>query len=87
MTAAITTQWIDGHREPRERPNPAYPDGVDVDLSKGATAACSVALGYPAKRCGMYIVRCRACSASATITTAGRADDPRSVKLPCKPQA
>lgn len=87
MSAAIEVQWIDGHREPLHRSNPAYPNGVDLDLSKGASAACSVALGYPAKRCGMYIVRCRACSASVTITTAGRADDPRSVKLGCKAQA
>lgn len=79
--------WIDGGREPRNPPNPAYPDGIDVDLSNGATRACSVQLRHPAPRCGTYLVVCRACGVRVAVTTAGRADDPRTVTVACKPNA
>jgi hypothetical protein len=77
-------EWIDGHREPRHPPNPEYPKGIDLDLSLGAAMACTVQLPYPAKRCGMYLVTCTDCHHLTAISTAGRPDDPRSVKLACK---
>jgi hypothetical protein len=80
----IEVSWVDRGRDPREKSNPQYPDGIDVDLSKGATRTCKVALPYPALRCGYYALRCGLCGYSAIITTAGRADDPRSAVLPCK---
>lgn len=76
--------WHDADREPRCPSSPAYPDGIDVDLSKGAVANCSAALPYPARRCGAFHIECETCGVSVGVTTAGRRDDPRSVKLACK---
>lgn len=84
LATQIDVQWIDGGREPRNPPNPEYPNGVDLDLSGGAQAACSVQLPYPAKRCGMFMLRCEVCGQTAAITTAGRVDDPRSARLACR---
>ena len=47
-------RWHDSGREPRSKPNPAHPNGVDADLSGGAAATCSLKLDYPARRCGAY---------------------------------
>ena len=82
----LKVEWIDGGREPQCAPNPKYPEGVDIDLSVGMPTTCSADLPYPAKRCGAYLVQCEACDMKAVITTAGRADDPRSIKLPCQVQ-
>jgi hypothetical protein len=76
-------RWLDAGREPQSAPDPKYPAGIDLDVSKGRTPACTVILPYPAKRCGHYEIVCSECKFSAAITTAGRPDDPRSVKLPC----
>lgn len=75
--------WIDGGREPRCAPNPDYPNGKDCDGSMGAKVTCTAQLPCPAKRCGHYIVKCKTCGFTAAVTTAGRPDDPRSIKLPC----
>ncbi len=88
MEQAIRVTWHDHGREPKCEPNPAYPEGVDLDCSKGATQTCTTKLPYPAKRCGYFMVKCRACGQRVAITTAGRPDDPRSVKIDCaRPQA
>jgi hypothetical protein len=79
----LTVQWIDDGREPQCAPDPAYPNGIDLDISKGAQRTCSTALPYPAKRCGFYVTRCELCDQSVICTTAGRPDDPRSIKVPC----
>lgn len=78
--------WIDGRRFPKVAPNPAYPEGVDIEASRGAPG-CSTSLRYPADRIGQYYVDCLICGTNALITMAGRRDDPRWVKLPCKPLA
>jgi hypothetical protein len=75
--------WADAGREPKLPPNPKYPNGVDLDLT-GGRPYCETTLAYPAPRCGSYLIKCRVCGITAAITTAGRADDPRSVKLACK---
>ena len=75
--------WNDAGREPQCASHPEYPHGIDLDVSEGETTTCTVELPYPAKRCGHYDVSCSLCGYRAIITTAGRADDPRSVKLPC----
>lgn len=80
MTLKI--QWIDNHREPQCPANPAFPDGIDLDVSQGKPS-CRAELPYPAKRCGVYVVECPDCGVKAVITTAGRADDPRSVRMAC----
>jgi hypothetical protein len=78
-----TVHWTDRRREPGCPPNPNFPEGVDVDVSSGAETFCDVALPYPAKRCGYYTVTCNLCRYSAILTTAGRPDDPRAIRLPC----
>ena len=75
--------WVDLGREPREPPNPTYPSGMDISIST-ADPACKRALPYPAKRCGYYAIKCLTCGATAIVTTAGRPDDPRSLRLSCK---
>lgn len=82
MTLKIT--WHDSHRGPINPPNPNFPNGIDVDLSRGAALSCQTVLPYPAKRCGQYLIRCETCGYAAILTTAGRVDDPRSVKVACK---
>lgn len=79
----LTVTWIDGHRDPQNRPDPRYPDGIDIDGSQGATS-CSTPLPYPAKRCGHYLVQCFDCGQRVVVTTAGRKDDPRSLKIACR---
>ena len=81
---SIKVTWHDHGREPQCPPNPAHPNGIDVDLSEGQSKTCSTDLQYPAPRCGVHFVMCKKCKFSAAITTAGRPDDPRSVKLPCR---
>jgi len=81
MTHSI--EWVDSGHEPQNRPNPKYPDGIDLDMSRGGRF-CEVALPYPAKRIGYYMIECSQCGLRVAISTAGRPDDPRSVKLSCK---
>ena len=81
--ADLQVEWIDRGREPQCPPNPDYPDGIDVDGTKAGEKSCYTALPYPAKRCGYYKVSCPTCGLVVAVTTAGRPDDPRSVKVPC----
>ena len=81
--SALLVEWLDGGREPQCAPNPKYPNGLDADASAGAKETCKIALPYPAKRCGLYVVRCPICGIKVAVTTAGRADDPRSVTVAC----
>lgn len=83
MEQALKVEWIDRHREPQCPPNPRYPNGIDVDVSGGAES-CVTDVPYPAKRCGAYHVTCKRCGYSALVTTAGRVDDPRTVRVPCQ---
>lgn len=82
MTKSMSVKWIDRGREPKCAPDPNYPDGKDMDMSFGGDF-CETALPYPAKRCGIYAIECKACGMTVGVTTAGRPDDPRSVKVPC----
>jgi hypothetical protein len=82
MADDITIEWQDFGREPQCAPDSNYPAGKD--LSMGVEPNCYVELPYPAKRCGLYIISCAKCGLSIGVTTAGRADDPRSIRLPCK---
>jgi len=79
----LSVTWIDGKRWPQHPPDPRYPDGMDVDGSAGAMMNCAIQLPYPAKRCGHYLVTCDICGQRVVVTTAGRRDDPRSVRLAC----
>lgn len=76
-------KWFDHKREPREQPNPAWPNGIPLDATHEGEMGCTTPLPYPAQRCGVYRVRCSECGATAAVTTAGRVDDPLSIKVPC----
>lgn len=80
---SLKVEWIDKHREPKCAPDPNYPTGKDVDASFGGPH-CGTDLPYPAKRCGVYAVECLICGMTVGVTTAGRPDDPRHVKIPCQ---
>jgi hypothetical protein len=84
MADNLSVKWLDKGREPKCAPDPAYPSGIDVDLSFGAARTCRTDLFYPAKRCGVYVVRCSICGHSVGVTTAGRPDDPRSLVIACQ---
>lgn len=76
--------FLDSGREPQCAPDPAFPNGRELDISKGAAKTCVATLPYPAPRCGVMMVKCERCGYSAAVTVAGRPDDPRNVTLPCK---
>lgn len=80
----LKIEWQDAGREPRCQSDPRFPDGRDIDGGGGANPTCTTALPYPAKRCGTYLISCRRCGIKVGVTTAGRPDDPRSVRLPCR---
>jgi len=63
--------------------NPAFPKGIDVIAVKPGQRSCLVALPYPAPECGQHLVLCSDCNMSVMITAAGRADDPRTARIPC----
>jgi len=77
-------QWIDHHRDPQEPPNPNFPNGRPLDISQGRSPNCTVELVHPTKRCGIYVIHCTKCRQRVAATTAGRVDDPSSVKMYCK---
>lgn len=79
----LSVTFISHRRKAKCAPHPDYPNGIDIDMTKGAKVGCLADLPYPAKCCGILIVRCEKCGESAAITTAGRVDDPRTVKLAC----
>lgn len=81
---SIDVAFNDSGREPTQKPNPAYPEGMDVNLAEPGAKSCTRNLPYPAPRCGTYSIICRTCGYSAIITVAGRRDDPRTIMLPCK---
>jgi len=78
--------WHQRGGPPRSKPNPLYPHGIDLDLSDGASRTCTTALPYPTEKkvLGMLMIHCTKCGLLGTVTTAGRPDDPRSIKLACK---
>lgn len=83
--SSFKIEWIDRGREPQCAPDPKFPNGKDLDCTRlPGQSTCKADLPYPAKRCGLYYVECQACGTNAMITTAGRPDDPRSVKLVCE---
>jgi hypothetical protein len=64
-------------------PDPAFPDGVAVDMSRPGRPHCDLELPYPAPECGRWHVRCRQCFLVIAITAAGRPDDPRHLRIAC----
>lgn len=81
--ARFIVKWIDRGREPQNAPDPDFPTGIDIDISLGRPS-CKTDLPYPAARCGNFYVECSVCGVNALLSTAGRSDDPRSVRMACK---
>jgi hypothetical protein len=66
-------------------PNPAYPNGIEMDARVVKQAkSCTADLPYPAPECGMWIVECEVCYMRVAITAAGRPDDPTRVTFNCE---
>lgn len=85
MGASVT--FLDAGRVHECKSNPAYPDGMQVDMRQHVLEkACCFNLPYPAPRVGSYVVDCDQCGVRVALTVAGRPDDPRTVTIPCKPQ-
>jgi hypothetical protein len=80
----FTVDWIDGHRTSEQAADPAWPDGWAADVALDAPRACRVELPCPAAGRGMWVVVCTKCGFAFSLAAAGRADDPRSVRVPCK---
>jgi hypothetical protein len=76
--------WVDLHRQATQPADPTYPTGTAIDVALDAMRACRLELPCPAERCGLWVITCRACGFSIALATAGRADDPKSVRVPCK---
>jgi hypothetical protein len=79
-------EWLDAGKKPQCEPDPAYPDGIDLDVTDGKKPSCKVILPYPANQVGAYLIDCTLCGMAVACTTAGRADDPRSILIPCRLQ-
>jgi hypothetical protein len=83
MTWDVT--FIDAGREPKEKPDPDFPNGRELDLRTNVLQKhCCRGVPYPAPRCGQYLITCNVCRLRVVVTVAGRPDDPRSITLPCK---
>ena len=82
----FSVRWVDSGRETPVGPNPNFPEGRDFDVSRGADQACALELPYPAPRVGTFVIECKKCGLAIGFTTAGRVDDPRSVRFACKPR-
>ena len=82
--AHFRVHWIDRGVEPKVKPDPLYPNGIDVDGAGEAIPACRIDLPYPARRVGFYSIECLICGITIRLTTAGRPDDPRSLTVACR---
>jgi hypothetical protein len=80
----LKVEWIDRGFEPWCKPSPNFPNGTYLDFTEGQVRTCETSLPYPAKRCGYFRVSCSACGLQCLVTTAGRVDDPRFLKVACK---
>lgn len=83
MPNNLSVYWIDHNRDPQCAPDPNYPNGKAIDISVPGSPSCAADLPYPARRCGVYVIECRQCGFKIGLTTAGRPDDPRSIRIPC----
>lgn len=76
--------WVDHQHESTQPADPAYPNGTAIDVAMDAPRACRLELPCPAPRCGLFVITCRDCGYAIALRTAGRPDDPRTVRMPCR---
>ena len=62
-----------------------FPNGQEMDLSRGIEPACTFVLPYPANGYGYWQLYCKSCKHSQSIAANGRVDDPKSYKVDCRP--
>lgn len=79
----LTATFHGNGRRPKCPPNPDFPDGIVLDMALGSPG-CSVSLTYPAPSCGLWVIECPVCGLCVGVTAASRADDPKTVTIPCK---
>lgn len=84
VESRFLVDWVDLHRYASHPADPSYPNGSAIDVALDAPRACRLALPSPTARCGLWVITCRVCGYSIALNTAGRADDPSSVRLPCR---
>lgn len=84
--AAVTLKvtWVSRGRKAENPPDPEYPNGRRLDVSKGQRPSCQAQLPYPAPECGQHVIKCDGCGNATVVTAAGRVDDPRSIRIACK---
>lgn len=80
----FSIDWVDGHRAATYPADPGYPCGIAIDVALDAVRACRAELPWPAARCGLFVVRCTLCGFAIALATAGRPDDPRTVRVACR---
>lgn len=81
---AVEISFNDSGRKATQPANPKYPNGVDVNAAPPGRKACTWNVPYPAPGVGTYSVVCKDCGYTALMSVAGRADDPRTIRIPCK---
>ena len=92
MTAQFDVQWTSRGGKSKNPPNPAFPLGMDIMVMRGPDGKptrpiCKATVPYPAPEgLGFWTIACQDCGVVAAATTAGRADDPRSVEIFCATQ-
>jgi hypothetical protein len=74
--------FISHNRKAQCPPDPAFPEGMVIDCN--TRPACMVNLPYPAECCGVWLIVCKSCGYRAAATAAGRPDDVRQMRVPCK---
>jgi len=78
----FTIEWYDSKITSNTVPEQDSPKNILVyDEHK---LFCKISLPYPAKRCGMYVVKCNECGNVVGIPTTGKVDDPCSITINCK---
>ena len=82
--ARFWARWVDQERVSTYPADPAYPHGAAIDVALDAAHACRLALPSPTVGCGLWVIKCRRCHYALCVGTAGRPDDPCSVRIPCK---
>lgn len=83
MSEKFKIELINRQGPATEKANKRYPNGIEMDVTEGRKG-CVVTLPYPAEERGHWMVKCRSCGSQMLITAAGRRDDPRSLKIPCR---
>lgn len=82
---SIEVSFIDGGRLAQVKPDPAFPKGQRIILTRTAIEkSCTKNIPWPAPRCGFYKIKCMECGYTAAISVAGRPDDPCMVTMPCR---